>query len=82
MKIVNAITIEQLNTINTSLASRLIQVGSRLKTYSDNKAYWINVELSDGKMYISADNGFDISDEVEVSFTDMEAIKKFIKDGL
>lgn len=82
MKIVNAITIEQLNTINTSLASRLIQVGSRLKTDSDNKAYWINVELSDGKMYISADNGFDISDEVEVSFTDMEAIKKFIKDGL
>lgn len=82
MKIVNAITIEQLNTINTSLASRLIQVGSRLKTDSDNKAYWLNVELSDGKMYIFADNGFDISDEVEVSFTDMEAIKKFIKDGL
>ena len=83
-EILKSITIECLDSINSSLANRLRQLGAQLKTNEDNGttvSYWIDVELSDGQMYLSADNGFDISSEVKVNVNDMEAIRKFINSG-
>lgn len=83
-EILKSITIECLDSINSSLANRLRQLGAQLKTNEANGttvSYWIDVELSDGHMYLSADNGFDISSEVKVNVNDMEAIRKFINSG-
>ena len=81
-KNINSITIEQLDSVNVSLANRIRTMGSKLRTNDGLKtSYWVNVEIANGKMYLSADNGFDISEDVEVGANDVDQIKSFIRSG-
>lgn len=80
--VMNTITIEQLDSVNVSLANRIRSMGEKLKT-SDGirSSYWVNVEMTNGKMYLCADNGFDISEDIEVGANDIKQIKAFINSG-
>lgn len=79
---INSISIEQLESINVSLANRIRTMGAKLKTRDGfNTSFWVNVEMANGKMYISADNGYDISEDIEVSSKDRTQIKSLINSG-
>ena len=80
--VMNTITIEQLDSVNVSLANRIRLMGEKLKTNDRHKSsYWVNVEMTNGKMYLCADNGFDISEDIEVGTNDIKQIKAFINSG-
>lgn len=80
--VMNTITIEQLDSVNVSLANHIRSMGEKFKT-SDrhNSSYWVNVKMTNGKMYLCADNGFDISEDIEVGTNDIKQIKAFINSG-
>lgn len=73
-----SISIEQLDSINVSLANRVRTMASKLKS-SQNGKYWVGVELSDDFMRVYADNGVDMSDSIIVPATDRLAIYGFIE---
>ena len=80
--VMNTITIEQLDSVNVSLANRIRSMGEKLKTNDGIKSsYWVNVEMTNGKMYLCADNCFDISEDIEVGTNDIKQIKAFIDSG-
>lgn len=80
--VMNTITIEQLDSVNVSIANRIRLMGEKLKTIDGHKSsYWVNVEMTNGKMYLYADNGFDISEDIEVGTNDIKQIKAFINSG-
>lgn len=78
----NTITIKQLDSVNIRLANRVRSMSEKLKTNDGIKSsYWINVEMTNGKMYLYVDNGFDISEDIKVGTNDIKQIKAFIDSG-
>jgi hypothetical protein len=78
--VMSTITIEQLDSVNVSSANRISSMREKLKTNDRIKSsYW--VKMTDGKMYLFADNGFDISEDIEVGTNDIKQIKTFIDSG-
>ena len=71
-----SITKEQLTIISEDLLCRMAQLASQLKNERPNiKAdYWIDVEINDSKVFILADNGYDITESIEVDNISKEKI--------
>ncbi|MBQ8218449.1 MAG: hypothetical protein IJZ79_01590 [Bacilli bacterium] len=71
-----SITREQLATISEDLSSRITQLASQLKNEHPNiKAdYWVDVEVNDSNVFILADNGYDITESIEVDNISKEQI--------
>lgn len=65
----NSISIETLKSINTSLSDRIEHLANQLKDEHEGikSSYWIIVEELNARVYISADNGYDISESIEVT---------------
>lgn len=75
------ITLDQLREINTSLSKKIEELASKLSYCTRNVevSYWIDVEMIDNQMFLFADNGYDISEEINVPENYREAIYKLVK---
>ena len=75
-----SITIEQLKTVNVDLAKRIEKLAAQLKEENPTikSSYWIDVEIIDSNIYLSADNGYDVSKSIEVNNTDEEKILELL----
>lgn len=80
---IQSITLKELEDINVSLAVRIKDLAKQLKTNEVSNvtvSYWIGVDVNtEGTMSIFADNGFDISESIEVSTNDRDRIYNILK---
>lgn len=80
---IQSITLKELEDINVSLAVRIKDLAKQLKTNEASNvtvSYWIGVDVNtEGTMSIFADNGFDISESIEVSTNDRDRIYNILK---
>ena len=67
----SSLTPDELKTIDTSLADAIEEKAKTLKEEKEGikSCYWVNVEVepNSDSLFLSADNGFDVSDCIEVS---------------
>lgn len=78
--IMKTITFEQLQSVNSSLSERISTLSKQLKEEKHNikSGYRIVIEQDKDTMTILADNGFDITESIEVSVSDREKILALI----
>jgi hypothetical protein len=75
--------IEKLEQISPYLADKIKEMASKLHVRPDDLrqgvtsiSYWINVDTTSKGMFICADNGYDITKEIEVPFDLVDKINE------
>ena len=77
------IEIEQLEQISPYLADKIKEQAKKLKVSNADRrmgitaiSYWLNIDTTAKGMFICADNGYDITSEIEVPFDLVDKINE------